>query len=397
MLKFINKQLSQKELHQVQTHLIDCDFCSEALEGMAHAKNPSILFTIDHQIDNLTSKKSPSIARILLVAASVLLFVFGGYYTINNFNDATKFNENEISFKEPQKNTVENILPEQEELLQKQKEQKEEEGEKTIRTINIETQNKEEEIAEAEANEKWSTNFSTIEESPVEQQIYQTELAKDKTTNSSTSLGNTYKATIQDNEDVMMDMDKTIAPAPKVADEKAKADMNLEQKTANQLTTKTTVTDNLKKSGEVKKPAKKEMEALNSSSDDDFKNKESDEIAVKKEEILTRTENTLFEETISTTEVSGGISTGTTMNTRNILADGITYYNQKKYTTAVKEFDLVLNGTDNATKKSEARWYKALCLIELKDITEAKKLLTMLTQYNNTYSKQAEEKLKALE
>ena len=39
MLKFINKQLSQKELHEVQKHLIDCDFCSEALEGLKYAKN----------------------------------------------------------------------------------------------------------------------------------------------------------------------------------------------------------------------------------------------------------------------------------------------------------------------------------------------------------------------
>ena len=96
MLKFINKQLSQKELHQVQTHLIDCDFCSEALEGMAHAKNPSVLFTIDHLIDKRTTQKSSSIARMFLVAASVLLFVVGGYYTINNFNDAAKLNENEL-------------------------------------------------------------------------------------------------------------------------------------------------------------------------------------------------------------------------------------------------------------------------------------------------------------
>ncbi len=53
MLKFINKQLSQKELHDVQKHLLDCDFCSEALEGMQHAKNQAkALQAQSHRIMN---------------------------------------------------------------------------------------------------------------------------------------------------------------------------------------------------------------------------------------------------------------------------------------------------------------------------------------------------------
>lgn len=402
MLKFINKQLSQKELHQVQTHLIDCDFCSEALEGMAHAKNPSVLFTIDHLIDKRTTQKSPSIARIFLVAASVLLFVVGGYYTINNFNDAAKLNENELSFQEPQKNTIENILPEQEELMQ---EQKEAEGEKSAQNITLKLKNNEEvaeaEVAETKANDRWKDNYGTLEESPIEQQVAQNDyrpvLAKDKTTTSAatTSTGSAYKAKIQDSEDTMMDVDNTIAPAPILANEKAKADANSDQKATNQLANKAIVSDNLKKSGETKNRAKKEKEAPRPSSADDFK-READEITLKEEEKVSRSENTSFAETITTTETSGGISTGASTTMSDALTDGIIYYNQKKYTTALKKFDVVLNGNDNPTKKSEARWYKALCLIQLKDMTEAKNLLTMLTQYNNAYSKQAEEKLKAL-
>ncbi len=100
MLKFINKQLSQKELHDVQKHLIGCDFCSEALEGMQHAKNPSVLFNIDHKIAARTQQKTTPFSRIILVAASLLLIVTGGYYTITNFNDAT-VKESELAYEEP--------------------------------------------------------------------------------------------------------------------------------------------------------------------------------------------------------------------------------------------------------------------------------------------------------
>src|SRR5690606_11276178 len=100
MLKFINKQLSQKELHDVQKHLLDCEFCSEALEGMQHAKNPSILFNIDHQIASRTQQKTTPFSRIILVAASLLLVVVGSYYTVTNFNDAA-VKESELAYEEP--------------------------------------------------------------------------------------------------------------------------------------------------------------------------------------------------------------------------------------------------------------------------------------------------------
>lgn len=402
MLKFINKQLSQKELHQVQTHLIDCDFCSEALEGMAHAKNPSVLFTIDHLIDKRTTQKSPSITRIFLVAASVLLFVFGGYYTINNFNEVAQMKDNVISFQEPQKNAIETNIPEQEELM---REQKEADGEKSAQTSTIKLEKNAEvvdaEVAEIKSNDKWKDNYGTLEESPIEQQVakndYRPVLTKDKTTTSAatTSTGSAYKAKIQDSEDAMMDVDNTIAPAPIMANEKAKADANIDQKATNQLASKAIVSDNLKKSGETKNRAKKEKEAPRPSSADDF-NREGDEITLKEEETVTRNENTSFVETITTTETSGELATGVAIATQNFLADGITNYKQKKYKEAIQNFDLILAETPTTTKTYEAKWYKALCLIELKDITNAKKLLSELTYVNNPFSKQAEEKLKEL-
>lgn len=89
MLRYINKQLSKKELYEVEKHMLDCELCTDAFEGMKMATNSSVLFAIDSKIDLRTRggvNKSP-IMRNLMVAASVMIVAFGAYFTINNFNE----------------------------------------------------------------------------------------------------------------------------------------------------------------------------------------------------------------------------------------------------------------------------------------------------------------------
>ena len=38
MLRYINKQLSKTELHDVEKHLLDCELCSDAFTGMQYAE-----------------------------------------------------------------------------------------------------------------------------------------------------------------------------------------------------------------------------------------------------------------------------------------------------------------------------------------------------------------------
>jgi len=37
-LKYISNKLSSAEKHEVEKHLIDCDMCSDAAEGLADAR-----------------------------------------------------------------------------------------------------------------------------------------------------------------------------------------------------------------------------------------------------------------------------------------------------------------------------------------------------------------------
>ena len=58
MLKHINKQLSKSELHEVETHMLDCELCSDAYAGLSYAENSSVLFAIDNLIDNHIAGKA---------------------------------------------------------------------------------------------------------------------------------------------------------------------------------------------------------------------------------------------------------------------------------------------------------------------------------------------------
>lgn len=410
MLKFINKQLSQKELHEVQKHLIDCDFCSEALEGLKYAKNSSILFNIDHKITARTEQKTIPFARIILVAASVLFIAVGGYYTINSFNDASKLKENEISFQEPQKNTIENILPAQEELLQ---EQKKVEGDK----ITVVEKNRYETKAEEKASgyyrfEDEKNKDGDVSKKEVQGYVSQQTVSPNTITS---STGSTYKTELAESDDALMDIetkvtqDKTVLKESRV-EYGTKSDANFDQLAKNQAPNKVIKTENAKKTNDNKQRAKKATEAPSAvPATDELKNstdKEAEDLLVPEEYIRAeslekeadlRNDNNSTNQTISFSEASGGLPTGSTTNSRTALTDGIADFNAKKYTSAIQNFDLILAETPTTTKTYEAKWYKALCLIEIKDITAAKKLLNELTYVNNPFSKNAEDKLKEME
>ncbi|MCB0402657.1 MAG: tetratricopeptide repeat protein [Flavobacteriales bacterium] len=112
MLKYINHQLSVKELHEVEKHMLDCELCSDAIEGLKYAQNSSLLFAIDHEIDQRvrTGYTKKPIMRNLMVAASLLIVVFGSYFTFDYFNTTVDQNAGLAL------NTEEESLPQEEDV-----------------------------------------------------------------------------------------------------------------------------------------------------------------------------------------------------------------------------------------------------------------------------------------
>jgi tetratricopeptide (TPR) repeat protein len=80
----------------------------------------------------------------------------------------------------------------------------------------------------------------------------------------------------------------------------------------------------------------------------------------------------------------------------DVLEKGIVLYQQQKYEEAIKHFNIELL-TKTTRNKSRTHWYKALCLIELNRIEEAKTNLTQVLNYNDEYLIEAKNKLAELE
>lgn len=366
MLKFINKQLSQKELHDVQKHLLDCDFCSEALEGMQHAKNPSILFNIDHQIASRTQQKTTPLSRIILVAASLLLVVVGSYYTVTNFNDVA-VKESELAYEEP-------VATEQteEKLLNIQ----------TPVTSSISSENKQE-------TSNKNTNIQAQQN--VESEQIQEFAMSDNMANGS-SISQTYSSKeriateVAEAEDAVADnvlFEEPAVATKKDAEKEVDFDANKSLFSSDKKAEKPSKNKTRAKTTQVPSPAAYATE------DAELEKKEVQ--TVTDEEDSNRAENTSY-----TTTTTGGLTTASTVREENHLAEGKASYENKDYITAIHHFDIILAKPKTTNETYEAKWFKALCFIGLNDNTTAKKLLNELVQVNNPFSKKAEEKLKVL-
>ncbi len=82
MYDYIDKKLSPKEEHLVEKHLLDCDLCTDALEGLHLLKNRNKISTINNEIDKKIEVKEKE-AKIIFfnyktitaIAASIVLLI----------------------------------------------------------------------------------------------------------------------------------------------------------------------------------------------------------------------------------------------------------------------------------------------------------------------------------
>jgi hypothetical protein len=83
MLDYTQGILSTQEQHRFEKHLLDCEFCSDALEGIQMMDNPNSLLAIEEElnleIDAITSEEEDIEVKVLfpwrMAAAIVLIFI----------------------------------------------------------------------------------------------------------------------------------------------------------------------------------------------------------------------------------------------------------------------------------------------------------------------------------
>ncbi len=85
--------------------------------------------------------------------------------------------------------------------------------------------------------------------------------------------------------------------------------------------------------------------------------------------------------------------------TGNLVAEyylGISYIETEQFSQAEKAFDIIIERESNLFTE-QAQWYKALCMLKLHEVTDARQLLTNIKNSTSIYNNVAEEILKKLD
>ncbi len=110
LFDYIDKKLSAKECHAVERHLLHCEFCSDALEGLEIVKNRKRIDIINQQINERFASSFPekktigfNYKVILSIAATVLLLIGGIFFfnLMNQKNEVAEFKVDEESAETP--------------------------------------------------------------------------------------------------------------------------------------------------------------------------------------------------------------------------------------------------------------------------------------------------------
>ena len=74
MSDYLSHRLVGKELHEVEKHLVDCQLCNEALEGLKRVKSESRLLTITGELRKLARKRKLVKRKIFTQLDLITLF-----------------------------------------------------------------------------------------------------------------------------------------------------------------------------------------------------------------------------------------------------------------------------------------------------------------------------------
>lgn len=379
LLRYINNDLTDKEVHQVQKHLIECDFCAEAIEGYEELENPSKIFAIDSKVDLITQKKKPVFNRNLMLAASVLVLLFGAYFSFTLINNVT----NEQTNFSVTNNQKEIPLKEHTELLESSKEENYNTSENT-------TNNQQESIVAEPAPM-----------APVPQEI--------KSLDSESA-----KFMVEDDLDLEMEEAEEIAE-PAFFDEVA--DVEIEAPITSITTAPSyskTINNNsiitIEKDDAMKQELNKSSIRSLSSVGDIASYKKEERKKDKKLKNNVQSAPATEDEFYNSGNAVGNMDLDKNLESislelpdiefncysldTNHLELGIKLYSNKKYDLAIAELDNYINSKTD--KLEEAYWYKALCLIELGKIKDAKVYLNQVIKEDKIRKDEANKLLEKL-
>lgn len=365
LFRYIDGKLSSAEMHAVEKHLIECDFCSDALEGLQLVKDRSkaaAVIPVAGEEEEEDRKIIPLFRnrRIIFALAASVVLVLGisvvMRFSMNSDENAKMADANtkadstsSISVQKP------GMAPAQDTL-------------EAYR--NVVTGSKQDEPAPKMLAEKQAADLKNAPETPNEGP------------KAGQGADNRGEVNAQVKE---MEKDQVVtAPAQQQADELQKLDMDTQPVQLAQ-TEKSTKPDSKKnESSKDKAPAapmaaggaatpRAESNSHYQTQEDDYKVPATDTATV------------IFDVPASASDKESESNYNT----------GLKLLNAGNAAAALPYFESIL-GNPNDPLFEDAQWQKAEALIKLNRKDEAKTLLNEIVKKNGKYKKQAEDKLKTL-
>ena len=108
LLAYLEGKLVAPQMHVVEKHLLGCEFCSDALEGlksMQPGRSREIIDELNAKIDNTVSGRTSGAGKVVpfsryyRIAAVISLFILfgGGYWYLKNAAEEKSLAENNQS------------------------------------------------------------------------------------------------------------------------------------------------------------------------------------------------------------------------------------------------------------------------------------------------------------
>ncbi len=362
LLKYNSNALSQKEKHRVEKHLVECELCSDALEGFSDVSSADILNEIRIRVQRITSQQkvvSINYWKRFLVAAILSGIAFVPFYFIFFQNKKSesilaenKMNEIEKSAEIPEEK---NTSSENNQVAAEVSSGKDDEGE---RENLIDTR-----VADGSGSVKKEVKkVSQIAADELAEAKPDGNKISDESIISETTAMVSDIGTIQEQKEIgsgeemkkeRKEEEKPIVTTEKISQIVAKETAQGYMQPAAQSVAR--------EEQDVSKNY--EMEAKKKSEESGFAEKKAPAKAL----------------TISTDE--------------NFLNEGIALFNEKNYSAALEKFNAILKTN---SENSDALYYIGLCYYNFGKYAEAKKIFREISESKSSYKKQAKKKLEEL-
>lgn len=403
--KYLNGELSHSQKHDVEKHLIDCEMCSDELEGLQLMQDSEKLnLIVDRINDKIDHKTKVRILKPLFtfarIAAAVLIFVIIGslYILYNNFNSLK--NDKVLSENIKQVTTAEQPQKDEPKIGEGFKADSTPKGEINASTRKVIADNNQKNI---ETTKDLLSKLSFAEKKEVEK-VSEIGLIEDSENKASTG-NNVGGATIAYFDALANNRNESeiaLEESKPIEDEKLKEEsitentVTLSGKTAAtksdeiaMFTSNTAYKSDRKGEKKAKSQSTDSYAGLPATSDDSDKSKDSDLEQSPGYSAPNASNITISASQESERERLKNNASGE----ESLLNLAIDDYSTERYNDARSKLEQVITNK-SFSYYQKAQWYYALTLVKLNDIPKAKTVLNDIVKIpNHIYNKEAKEKL----